>query len=406
MSLTPPTTPVPPHRLPADALPAAVVAARDAMLADTALLVGTESSSRDLAALAGCREVLEDLVERRLGTPDRRVLHPGGAQGDTLELTYRGSAAGTVLLVGHYDTVWPTGTVAGWPLAPVEVEGRGECLTGPGAVDMKAGLVVAIWSLLLAREIGSPLPTVTLLMNADEEIGSLSSRPVIEEVSGRHDVTLVFEGGLDGAVKTGRKGVGIVEVTCVGIESHAGNFPEQGASAISAMAGIVPRLDALADPDAGTTVNVGTIHGGSGSNVVAGRCTVGVDVRVTSVAEQDRIDAGLADLAAEDPRVRVEVEGRWNRPPMELGGPGAALFEDLAAAADRLGYALQEVAVGGASDANFIAAAGGAVVCGVGPGGGGPHARHEFVEVASILEQTALVREYLRAAGSSGGAGR
>lgn len=391
-----------PHRLRADAVPADVRAALPAILQDVALLVGTESSSDDLEALAACREVLEDLVVRRLGRPDRRVLHPGGARGDTLEMTYTGDGSGSLLFVGHYDTVWPTGTVAGWPLAPVEVEGRGPCLTGPGAVDMKAGLVVAIWSLLLARDTGAPLPTVTLLLNADEEIGSLSSRPVIEEVSGRHDASLVFEGGLDGAVKTGRKGVGIFEVTCHGIESHAGNFPEQGASAITAMAGIIPGIDALADREAGTTVNVGTIRGGSGTNVVAGRCTVGIDVRVTSAAEQDRIDAGLATLVGPDPRVRVEVEGRWNRPPMEPGGRSAALFAQLAAAAGRLGYALQGVSVGGASDANFIAAAGNAVACGVGPGGGGPHARHEFVEVASILEQTALVREVLRSAGTTG----
>lgn len=384
-----------PTRLPSAALPADVLDARDAMLRDVALLVGTESSSSDLVQLARCREVLEDLVVSRLGHPDARTLHPGGPRGDTLELTYAGAAEGSVLLVGHYDTVWPTGTVAEWPLKPVAVEGKGECLTGPGAVDMKAGIVVAIWSVLLARAAGADLPTVTLLFNADEEIGSLSSREVIEQVAARHDASLVFEGGLEGAVKTGRKGVGLFEVTCEGIEAHAGNFPEQGASAISAMADVIPRIDALADAAAGTTINVGTIRGGSGTNVVAGSCTVGIDVRVTGPEEQERVDAGFAALAATDPRVRVEVSGRWNRPPMRLTEASRSLLEDLRAAAGRCGYDLRGVSVGGASDANFISAAGGAVVCGVGPSGGGPHARHEFVEVASILEQTALVRAYL-----------
>lgn len=384
-----------PHRLPASNIPHDVQEVRESILADVDTLVSTESSSYDLDALAECRETLENLMRQRLGDPDSRSIHPGGEHGDLLEMTYSGNLPDRVLLVGHYDTVWPTGTCETWPLHHVQVPGRDECLSGPGAVDMKSGIVVAMWSLVLARSAGAALPTVTFLFNADEEIGSPSSRAVIEQTALGHDASLVFEGCVDGAVKTHRKGVGIFTLTCTGVESHAGNFPEQGASAITAMAELIPQLNALADPDAGTTINVGRIEGGTGSNVVAGRCTVKVDVRVAAEAEQARIDRGLAQLRPNDSRVDLDITNGWNRPPMTMTDASLPLFEQLQDAANRLGYRLGGASVGGGSDANFISASGGAVVCGLGPDGGGPHARHEFVEVSLILEQTALVRQFL-----------
>lgn len=386
------------------------------MLADLAELVACESSSYDPDALARCREVLESLVERRLGPPDERALlacpRPSARQtgpdqtdaaqaadavtpGDVLTMTYRGTAPGTVALVGHYDTVWPTGTGAHWPLAPTTTPAGRRAQSGPGTVDMKAGLVVAIWALRLARE-AAAVPTVMLVMNGDEEIGSVGSHDHIAALADQVDAALVFESSADGAVKTGRKGIARFEVRCEGIEAHAGNDPEAGASAISALAELIGRLDALADPAEGTTVNVGLIDGGSGVNVVAGRARAQLEVRVTSAAERERIHRALAGIAPADPRVSCTVTGAWHREPMQLTDASAILLDSLRASARGLGAELADVTVGGGSDANILSAAGVPVICGLGPSGGGDHARSEHVDLDSILEQTALVSAWLQ----------
>jgi glutamate carboxypeptidase len=205
---------------------------------DILTLVRHETGSYDLPGLASGLDLLRELTVQRLGRPDHEQRHPGGECGDTLTLTYTGTGAGHVALVGHYDTVWPTGTLAGWAQPEAADDGR-EKLSGPGIFDMKTGLAQGIWALKLARESGAPLPTVTFLFNGDEEIGSLSSRPVIEEVAQKVDVTLVLEPSAHGAVKTARKGTGIFHVTATGVESHAGLAPQDGASAITALSEFV-----------------------------------------------------------------------------------------------------------------------------------------------------------------------
>ncbi|GAB3999547.1 M20 family metallopeptidase [Nocardioides marmoraquaticus] len=372
-------------------LATAAEAAAEAVVDDVRALVAVESGSYDLPGLREARDHLVDLLTVRLDAPAPTV-HPGGDQGDTLTVTLPGSAAGHVALVGHYDTVWPRGTLADWDAAASEPgpDGRAR-LSGPGVFDMKAGLVQGVWALRLLRESGFALPTVTFCLNGDEEIGSLSSRPVIEQVGGTADATLVLEPSADGAVKTGRKGIGIFEVVCHGVESHAGLDPEAGASAIHALAEVVTHAVATADPAAGTTVNAGLVRGGSGTNVVAGHARADFDVRVVTQAERDRIDAAFDALAPRDDRVRVDVRHGWNRPPMVLTDTSAALLDVARSVSAELGRELHDVSVGGASDANFVAGLGRPVLCGLGAVGHGAHARGEFAYLDAVAPQTALV---------------
>src|SRR5690606_10779483 len=234
------------------------------VLADLRRLVEHETPSSDKELLDAGLDDIEEWLAERLGPPASRVRHGGGAHGDVLELGYPGTGAGTVLLLCHYDTVWPRGTIRG---GPVTVDG--DRFSGPGCFDMKAGIVQGVWALRALRELGLPAPAVRILLNGDEEIGSPASRAHIERAGAEADLTLVLEPSRAGKVKTGRKGMGLFDVTATGIESHAGLDPEAGASAVHALAALVPQITALAAPERGTTVNVGVFAGGTARNVVA-----------------------------------------------------------------------------------------------------------------------------------------
>ncbi|MFG2028754.1 M20 family metallopeptidase [Streptomyces sp. NPDC048825] len=363
------------------------------IVTDILTLVRHETSSYDLPGLTAGLDLLREVACHRLGRPDHEQRHPGGAFGDTLTLTYPGTdtGAGHVALVGHYDTVWPTGTLAGWEPPEASDDGRVR-LSGPGIFDMKTGLAQGIWALRLVRESGVRVPAVTFVFNGDEEIGSLSSRPVIEEVAQKADATLVLEPTAHGAVKTGRKGSGIFRVTATGVEAHAGLAPQDGASAITALSEFVVAAAAVASPARGTTVNTGLIKGGSGTNVVAGQATATIDIRVSSEAEQDRVDAEFDAIKVSDPRVRIDIEHAWNRPPMTLNTASAPLLDLAREVAREQGRdGLPDAAVGGASDANFVAALGFPVLCGMGAVGDGAHAQGEFIYPDTVPAQTALV---------------
>ncbi len=353
-------------------------------------LVGVETSSYDKPALDAGLDHVERLMHRHLGVADESRRHDGGERGDVLVATHRGTGPGHVSLLGHYDTVWPTGTLAEWPIEVSTVDGS-ERLTGPGVFDMKSGLVQGVWALRLLRDAGLPTPTVTFVLNGDEEIGSLASRPVIEAVAAETDATLVLEPTAAGAVKTGRKGIGIFRIEVTGVESHAGLDPTAGASAIHALARVIEQVVAIARSDVGTTVNVGLVEGGSGSNVVAGRARALVDVRVADATEQARVDADFDAITTGDPRVRLQVEHGWNRPPMTLTDASRPLLDVARSVAADLGEELRHATVGGASDANFVAALGKPVLCGLGAVGHGAHARGEWIRPDSVPHQTALV---------------
>lgn len=365
------------------------------MTDDLRTLVECETPSDDKELLSAGLAAIEGWAHRRLGPPDEVVRHDGGEHGDVLELLYRGTSETEVLLLAHYDTVWPAGTLAEWPFTVTD-DGR---VSAPGAFDMKCGLVQAIWALRLLRERNLPRPTVRLLLNGDEEIGSPFSRPHIERLSERVAATLVCEpaAGPDGDLKTARKGVGLFEVAVEGVEAHAGLDPYGGASAVHALAELVTRIAELGSREHGTTVNVGVISGGTGRNVIAGHARCGVDVRIADPAEAARIDTELATLTASDPRVRVTVTGGWNRPAMVPTPASQLLFKQAQSVASGLGWTIRETGVGGASDGNFVSALGRPVLDGLGPVGGGAHARGEHVLLGHVPARTALLAGLLMA---------
>lgn len=367
------------------------------VLEDLRTLVELETPSNDKALLDAGLDGIEAWIGTRLGAPELRARHAGGAYGDVLELLYPGTSDTVVLFVCHYDTVWPRGTLAQWP---VTVDG--DRFSGPGCFDMKAGLVQGVWALRLLREAGLPTPTVRLLLNGDEEIGSPASRPHIERASEDAALTLILEPSRAGMVKTRRKGMGLFDISAHGVESHAGLDPEAGASAVHALAGLVSQVTALENPARGTTVNVGMFSGGTGRNVVAGRAICHVDVRIQDPAEMERIDAGLAALTSADPRVKIEVTGEWNRPPMNPNGETERMFAVAREVAAELGEDLGEIAVGGASDGNFVSALGRPVLDGMGAQGAGPHSRDEHVLVSGTPHQIALAAGLISRVASTG----
>ena len=366
------------------------------MLDDAISLVNMETYSFDKPALDEGLEGLLGLVDKRLGDPDEQERFSGGEYGDVVVRTYRGTTPGRVVIAGHYDTVWPAGTVAAWNPQPHDDPRKR--LSGPGLFDMKIGLTQGIWALKLLRNAGLPHPTVTYIFNGDEEIGSPASQHIIEDAARGADAAFVLEASVNGNVKVARKGIGDITVTATGIEAHAGLEPEKGASAIIALMEFCLEAAKLGDAAKGTTVNVGVITGGSGANVVAGTASAKIDVRHWIPEETKRIDAALATITPTDPRVSISVTSSWNRPPMQHTAGTEALFQILKTQASHLGHdGLEGIAVGGGSDANFISAIGVPVVCGLGAGGAGAHARYEYIYPDSVPFFTALLANAIAA---------
>lgn len=379
---------------------------QDGYLADLRRLVEHESPSDDKTLLDATADLLQELLTERLGEPSRTVRHRHPELGDVIEAEYEGIADGTgdgtvpgatATVVGHYDTVWPAGTAVDWPFTLSE-----GTASGPGVFDMKAGLAQGIWALRALRELGLPRPTVRFVFNGDEETGSVVSRPLIERATDDAAATLVLEPGGEWGIKSGRKGVGIFNITVKGLEAHAGLDPAKGASAVHGLADVIQSLVAAADLERGTSVNVGRISGGTARNVIAGEATCLVDVRVSTQAEIERIDQVLAGLVAKDPRVTVAVDGGWNRPPMLPGAGGRRLFALADGVATGIRGPLAELFVGGGSDANFVAALGRPVLCGMGATGDGAHARHEHVILADLPDRVALTAGTLLGLGLPG----
>lgn len=350
----------------------------DDMVAALDELVSTESTSGRPDLLAKSADVVAAMVQRMLGTAPTLV---AGAAGPHVH--WSGGGSPRVLLVGHHDTVFPEGTVADRPFRVAE--GRA---TGPGTFDMKAGIVQALFAL---AELGAP-DGVEILLTADEETGSASSRDLIVERARTAGAVLVLEPSADGgALKVGRKGVGTFTVTIAGRASHAGLEPEKGVNALVELALQVPRIAALSMPDRGTTVTPTMAVSGTAENVVPARATITVDVRVTSDGERRRVEDSMAALVAELPGASLSVSGSVSRPPMHESA-AADLYELARRTAPSVGVGdLAGVSVGGGSDGNFTAAAGVPTLDGLGAVGGGAHADHEWVDVASMGERAALV---------------
>jgi glutamate carboxypeptidase len=363
---------------------------RHEMVALLADLVAAESPSDAPETQAGPIGILYEQFDQ-LGYHVRHT--PGTRTGGYL--IARHPAAGerpTQFLLGHCDTVWPVGAMATMPL---EVEG--DVLRGPGSYDMKAGLVQGIFALRALRDLGLEPPlTPVFLVNTDEEIGSIESRPVIEQLAQESARALVLEpaAGPRGKLKTARKGVGDFTIAVRGRAAHAGAEPEKGVSAILGMAEIVRALAALNDYPRGVSVNVGVISGGLRANVVAPECRVEVDVRAVTVADAERLEQAIRELAVPLPGATLEIAGGFDRPPLERTPRNAALWELARATGTEMGLALEDAAVGGASDGNLTSPHT-ATLDGLGPVGDGAHAHHEHVIISKMVERSALLAALL-----------
>lgn len=298
-----------------------------------------------------------------------------------------------VLLLCHMDTVWPTGTIQ---QRPFRVEaGLGY---GPGILDMKAGIAIALHALETLRAHNlAPQQRVRILVNSDEEVGSTTSRQLIEEEARKSTQVYCLEpgAGKEGALKTGRKGVGMFQVKVTGRAAHAGNEPEKGISAVEEMAHQILRLHSLTDLARGTTVNVGVVQGGAVRNQIAAFAEAMVDLRVTTMQEAERVENEILSSTPVLAGASVEIRGGLNRPPMERTETTALLLNSVRRFADPLGINLSEAQVGGGSDAQFAAAVGVPVLDGLGGVGEGPHADHEYVVVAELPRRVALLASIL-----------
>jgi glutamate carboxypeptidase len=293
------------------------------------------------------------------------------------------------LVLGHFDTVWPKGTLE---TMPFRIEGNRAF--GPGIFDMKAGLAIFVSVMLdLGRESRRPLPRpIWALFTSDEEIGSPTSRGLIEELARQCAYCLVLEPPLgDGSLKTARKGVGRFRIEVQGRAAHSGVAPQDGRSAIVELAHQVLRIQDLQDLAAGTTINVGVIQGGTTANVVPARASAEIDVRVASQSEADRIAGALQALRPVTSETRLEISGGFTRPPMERSPAIAALFEQARRIGRTLGLELTEGSTGGGSDGNFTAALGVPTLDGLGARGGGAHADDEHILIDSLPERAALL---------------
>ncbi|WP_407935711.1 M20 family metallopeptidase [Jatrophihabitans cynanchi] len=354
-------------------------AALPLLLADIEALVTCESPSADLAAVAASAQRVAELGTQRLGVAPEHIAIDGRSH-----LRWRfGAASSRVLLVAHHDTVWPLGSLGRHPFDITD-----GIMRGPGCFDMKAGLVMALHAVAALEDRSG----VTILVTGDEELGSPTSRELIESEARGCDAALVLEASADGgALKTARKGVSLYEVQLVGRAAHAGLEPQRGISASVEAAHQILAVCGLGDPALGSTVTPTLLSAGTTTNTVPAAGRFAVDVRVPNAAEQARVDRAMRSLRPVLNGAEVIVSGGPNRPPLEPGA-SRSLYLLACALSESLGLpAPQSASVGGASDGNFTAGVGTPTLDGLGAVGGGAHADHEHVLVDALPGRTALL---------------
>ena len=357
-------------------------------------MVECESPSDDPAAVNRFVELVADSVR---GLARVRTF-PGGRFGRHLQCEFLlpGRAKqGLILALGHSDTVWPMGTLTSMPWR--QHKGR---LWGPGVLDMKSGLAFFVFAMRALRELDLPVRRkVILQINSDEEVGSHSSRELTERTARGSLAVLVLEPGtgLEGKLKTARKGVGGYALTVHGVPSHAGVDFAAGASAIVELAHQIQRIGTFTNLKRGVTVNVGVISGGTRTNVVAAQARAEVDYRIPRLGDHAALEKKFRALKPRDKRCRLALEGELNRPPMERTAGVVKLYRTARRLAQGLGVRLEESSTGGGSDGNFTAGLGVATLDGLGGVGEGAHAVHESILVNRIADRTALLARLIEA---------
>jgi len=359
-------------------------AERQWVLETAEALVAIESPTTDKTAVDRCGVELAS----RLAAIGGRVTRLARAERGNHLLAEFGCGTSQILLLGHFDTVWPVGQLERMPLA--RSNGR---LHGPGVFDMKAGIAIAMLATRALLEGGPSLShRIVMLWTTDEEIGSESSRAAIEEEAARSAAVLVLEPSLPGgALKTSRKGCGGYQLTVRGVAAHAGIEPQKGASAVQELAHQILAINALQDLSRGISVNVVQVSGGLRSNVIPDEAHAVVDVRVPTAAAAAEVEAAFRALRPVDERTTIEARGGFDRPPLERSDQVARLYGEARDVARELGQELSEGGTGGGSDGNFTAALGVPTLDGLGAVGDGAHALHEHVDIDSLADRAALV---------------
>lgn len=355
-------------------------------------LVEHETPTRDVA---GCRALADTLAAWARSAGADVEVRDAPDRGPHVSAGWSGGDGPSTLVLMHYDTVWPVGTLAE---RPFRVDG--DVVTGPGTLDMKGGIAAFQVAIEHLREAGVPLAgPVTALFTSDEEDGSRTSRDWIEAEARRHDRTFCLEPGADPfSLRMQRKGVGRYVARFAGVASHAGNAPEKGASAVLEASRFALGTEPLNDPAAGVSCVVGVFRGGSVVNVVPAEAELELDVRVWTEAQAQALDVALRGFTPADARVSFTLEGGLNRPPLERTPANEALFAEAARAAATMGRELGWAAVGGGSDGSFASAVGAATLDGLGASGDGPHTVGEHVRLTDSLDKCALLAALLAGA--------
>lgn len=358
------------------------------------VLVERESTSKEEARL----NEIADFVARQLSDLGSKIeLTPQPGYGTHLRARFdfgHDRSEAQVLVIGHLDTVWPVGTLDRMPFR-LTPEGAAH---GPGIFDMKSGIVIAVQALNAIRTLSLQTKRpVTLLLTCDEEIGSKTSRPLVEEEARRSAAALVLEPPITGGVvKTGRKGIGVFGIRAIGRAAHAGLDPRKGVNANVELSHQILRLAAMNDHDRGVTVSVGVMNGGTAINVVPAEASAQVDVRFWTPEDGERIVREIRGLQPVLADAQLEISGGINRPPMPRSENNIALYEHARDLAAELGFDLNDAVVGGGSDGNFTAALGVPTLDGLGVDGSGAHADHEHIIVSDIPRRAALLTRLMQ----------
>jgi len=353
-------------------------------------LVVRESPSHNKQAVDACGEYISDLFR---GEGAKVTMHWTERFGNHLQADFEGGSRSRIMLLGHFDTVWDLGTLKTMPYR--EEKGR---LWGPGVLDMKTGIVQMLFAIAALRDIAKLPRPVTVLLVTDEEVGSESSRKITERIAKECATVLVLEPsfGLQGALKTARKGVGDYSINVTGKAAHAGLDFDKGASAILELSRQLLKIEKFTDLKKGITVNPGIVRGGTRNNVIAAEASADVDIRITRMSQAAALDRKFRSLKPVDRRCRLQLEGGVNRPPLERTIAVAELFETAKELGRELRLNLKEASVGGGSDGNFTAGLGIPTLDGLGVPGEGAHAVNESVLVDQIAPRTALLARLIQ----------
>lgn len=359
----------------------------DRMIDRISELIDIESPSFDAEGVIEAADWIEASLKQALPEVEIERVPAEGRGVHLIARAFRELQGAPVFILGHIDTVHPRGSTE---RNPTRVEdGK---LYGCGTFDMKANISLLLEVFGAMEHLGlKAARPVSILLSCDEEVGSATGRPVVEREAEGAAYCLIFEPSAQGRIKTGRKGTGGYTLRTHGVPAHAGLDPEKGASAVLEIAKQIIELEKLNDPEAGTTVTVGTIKGGTATNVVPENAECAIDVRFSSMEEARKIEAALASLAPFDKRVRVELDGEINRPPLERTEAVVRIFEKARGLAAGFGYEIGETQVGGASDGNFVGTLGVPVLDGLGITGDGAHRMDEHVLVSDIADRATLV---------------